>query len=105
MEYDEIREQKLEEIKTEMLRQQEKQKKASEAETHLDEALRLALSPEAKARLANIKLVNKNTYLKVAQGILYLYKSGRVKSKITDEQLKELLRKLSEKKEIQIKRK
>lgn len=105
MEYDDIREQKLQEIKAEMLKQQEKQKKAAEAETQLDEALRLALSPGAKERLANVRIVNKNTYLKVAQGILYLYRTGRVRGKISEEQLKEFLKKISEKKEIRIKRK
>ena len=105
MEYEEIQDQKLKDLRTQAIEQQEKQKKQIDAEMQLEDALKVLLSLEAKARLGNVKLVNKPLYLKAAQVILYLYKTGKATGKISDEQLKELLKKLSEKKEISIKRK
>ncbi len=103
--YNGLREQRMKELKSQLAEQQEKQRKQAEAETQLDDTLKMLLEPEAKARLANVKLVNSQLYLKTAQVILYLYKTGKAAGKINDEQLKELLKKLSEKKEITIKRK
>jgi programmed cell death protein 5 len=67
--------------------------------------MRLVLTPEAKARLGNVKLVNYELYLKAAQTIIYLQKAGQIRGRITEEQLKQLLEKLSAKREITIKRK
>ena len=104
-EYEQLREQKMKELQEKMAEQQERQRKTSEAEMQLEEALKIVLSPEAKTRLANVKLVNRELYLTASQTILYLAKAKKLGGKITDEQLKELLRKLSEKKEVVIKRK
>jgi programmed cell death protein 5 len=83
-------------------RQQEEQ--AMEAQ--LDSLLRSVLTPEAKSRLSNIRLVNKDLYLKMAQSLLYLAKSGQLPGKLDDAQLKSLLEKVREKKrEISITRK
>ena len=101
MEYENIKEQKLKQLKE----QAEQQQKESDAEMQLNEALKMLLEPEAKARLSNVKLVNKELYIKAAQFLLYMVKSGKVKGKIDEQQLKELLKKLSEKREMQIKRK
>ena len=104
-EIEQLREQKMREIQEKYLEQQEKQRKTMEAEMQLNEALKIVLTPEAKTRLGNVKLVNKELYFKAAQTILYLFKAGRISEKIGEGQLKELLKKLSEKKQISIKRK
>ncbi|MDP6670282.1 MAG: DNA-binding protein [archaeon] len=97
-ELDDARQKKMEELR---------QKQAAEAETEqkLDVLVKRLLTEEARARLSNVKLVNKEIYFKAVQTIIYLFNAGQVKGKIDEAQLKELLKKLAEKKEINIKRK
>ena len=84
---------------------EEKNRAAEQRQEQLDTAMRQVLSHEAKTRLGNVKLVNQELYLKAAQAVLYLYQKGQVQGKINEEQLKQLLEKLSAKREIKIKRK
>tara|TARA_Y100000310_G_scaffold327497_1_gene393961 strand:- start:348 stop:656 length:309 start_codon:yes stop_codon:yes gene_type:complete len=98
---DDVKQQKMEELKKRHYQQQADQ----QMEQQLEAMIRQVLTEKAKARLANIKIVNKEVYFKAVQSILYLFKSGGIRGKINEEQLKELLRKLTEKREIKIKRK
>jgi programmed cell death protein 5 len=101
-----IKEKKMQALQQKLAEQQAQQQKEQQAEQQLDDLIRRILTPEAKNRLSNIRLVNKALYLSVAQSLLVLAKSGRLPGKITDEQLKSLLSKAVEnKKEIQIRRK
>lgn len=84
------------------LQQQEAEKKAEE---QIDQLLKTLLDDAAKTRLSNVKLVNKGLYLKAAQAIIYLYRAGKISSKIDEEELKGILSKLNEKREIRIRRK
>jgi programmed cell death protein 5 len=103
---EELKEKKKQALQQKLLEQQAQQQKEAQAEQELDGLLRSVLTPEAKTRLANIRLVNKRLYLSAAQSLLVLAKSGRLPGKITDEQLKALLSKAMEnKKEMQIRRK
>ncbi|MDD5163763.1 MAG: DNA-binding protein [Candidatus ainarchaeum sp.] len=78
--------------------------KQEKIEAELEEGLRMALTQEAKMRLGNVKLVNQELYYKAVQAILYLVKSGRISGKIDEAQIKQLLEKLSVKREISIRR-
>lgn len=100
-----IRAKQLETLKKRAFEQQQAQEEAARAEAQLDETLRFLLSTEAKERLSNVRLANKNLYLKTAQTLLMLYKSGQLNEKISGEQLKKLLEKLSERRETKIVRK
>ena len=101
---EELRERKRQELQRQAEGQENEEARAMEAQ--LDSLLRSVLTPEAKSRLSNIKLVNKELYLKVAQSLLYLAKSGQLQGKIDDGQLKALLEKVKgTKREISIKRK
>ena len=84
------------------LQQQESEKKAEE---QIDSLLKSLLDDAAKTRLANVKLVNKKLYLQAAQSIIYLYRAGKIGSKINEEELKGILSRLNAKREIQIRRK
>lgn len=105
----------LEEIKRKKMQEMQRQAAPSpaeaeqaeaEMEAQLDSMLRSVLTPEAKARLANIRLVNKELYLKVAQSLLYLARAGQLPGKLDDDQLKSLLEKArGQKRDISIKRK
>ena len=87
-----------EEIKQKIIEQQK-------IDQQLDLLMRQLLTDEAKTRVNNIKLVNKELYLTVAQSLLYLQKSGEINGKLGDFELKNLLERLSQKREIKIKRK
>lgn len=64
------------------------------------------LSPEARSRLANIRLTRPEFVEQIELQLIQLAQAGRIKSKITDEQLKQLLKQLSgQKREINITRK
>ena len=89
---EELREKKRQELQRQAEGQEKEEARAMEAQ--LDSLLRSVLTPEAKSRLSNIKLVNKELYLKVAQSLLYLAKSGQLEGKIDDAQLKTLLEKV-----------
>ncbi|MBS3748926.1 MAG: DNA-binding protein [Candidatus Thermoplasmatota archaeon] len=76
--------------------QYEEQKKA---------ILRSILTTDAKQRLSNIKLARPQVGEQIEQQLIMLAQSGRLQQKITDAQLRELLRKIMPKKrDINIKR-
>jgi len=102
--YEQLREQKLKQLRDQATKQQGAREKEFQAEMQIDDALRIILTSEAKTRLSNVKLVNKEMYLKVSRLLLYLYKNGQIQGKITDKQMKEALAKMTEKREIKIKR-
>ena len=79
--------------------------KLIQLEMQINAALRQILTPEAKQRLSNIKLVNRERYYAIAQSLLTLYRAGRITKKLTDEELKALLLNSSSKREINIRRK
>ncbi|MFH1663321.1 MAG: DNA-binding protein [archaeon] len=102
---EEIKEKKANELKerySEEIKQQERQ---IELENQIDSAMKLVLAEEARARLSNVRLVNRELYLKAAQSLIYLYKTGKVQGKVQEKELKKLLEQLSAKREISIKRK
>ncbi len=102
---EEIKQKKINELKEKYSHQMEEQNRRTDLENQIESALKLVLTENAKTRLYNVKLVNRELYLKTAQNLIYLYKSGQINEKIGDIQLKNLLEKLSAKREINIKRK
>jgi programmed cell death protein 5 len=64
------------------------------------------LTPEARNRLVNLRLTKPDFVNQIELQLIQLAQSGNVKDKISDSQLKELLKRLSGKKrEINIRRK
>lgn len=94
-------EKNIEEDNQQLIKQLQEQMKA---EQQLNQMLSMLLDSNAKARLSNIKLANKNLYLKAVQTIISLYNMGHLKGRMSDDDLKALLEKLSAKREIKIKR-
>ena len=97
MDYEEMKKKKMEELQKRQLEE--------EAEIKISSMLRSLLDEEARTRLGNVKLVNKELYLKAVQAIFYLQRAGQLQGKIGEEELKQLLDKMRSKKEIVIKRK
>jgi programmed cell death protein 5 len=68
-------------------------------------ALKQILTPEARQRLTNIRMVKPEFADQVEVQLIQLAQSGRIKVPITDDQLKEALARLqSQRKEIRIRR-
>ena len=101
MDYEEIKRQKMEELKQRQLKEQQR----DEREAKIATVTRSLLEEKAMERLNNVKIVNKELYLKVIQLVLYLQRAGQLQGKIGDEELKQLLEKIRNKKEIKITRK
>jgi programmed cell death protein 5 len=105
-EAEEIRAKKLEELKERMAHQQEEAEMQQRMEAQLDMVLRNILTPEAKARLSNVRLVNYEKYLQIAQGLVNMAKQGKLPAKINEDQLRALLSQVSpQKKAFTIQRK
>ena len=68
--------------------------------------MRVALTSEARQRLANIRMVKPDVAHAIEEYIIQLVSSGRIKRTIDDEQLKELLTTIqgTAKKEFKIRR-
>jgi programmed cell death protein 5 len=95
-----IRRKKLLELQKRLLEERRK----AQVELQKQLALRSILTPKARQRLTNIKLVRPQFAEQLELQLIQAAQSGRVKTPITDEQLKELLAYLQKRKrEISIK--
>lgn len=56
------------------------------------------LTPEARSRLANIKIAKPEYAVQIENLLIQLAQSGQLKQEISDAQLKQILGKISEKK-------
>ncbi len=77
-------------------------------EQQMEQALRQLIleimEKPARERMANLKLVKPQLALQLEMYLGQLHQAGQLRSKITDAQLVSILKKLSEKREIRIKR-
>ena len=68
-------------------------------------ALRMALTSEARQRLANVKMVRPDLASSIEEYVIQLASSGKLKRAVDDEQVKQMLAALQEKKrEMKIRR-
>ncbi len=77
---------------------QEELERQKQLKSQIQMILMQVLEPDARERLNNIKLTKPEFAGAVEQQLITLAQSGRLKNKITDAQLKELLRQLAPKK-------
>jgi len=86
--------------------QMQQQQMQQEMEAQKRQIMMQILTPEARSRLANIRLTKPEFVEQIEIQLIQLGQSGRLKGKITDEQLKVLLQQISgQKREINISRK
>jgi programmed cell death protein 5 len=108
-ELDDIRKKKLLELQQKQMLSQEadeEEAQKKEFEEQKKAFLRRILTTEARERLGRIKVARPEIVENIENQIIMLAQSGRLKSKINDEQLREILSKLIPKKrDIKIKRK
>jgi programmed cell death protein 5 len=101
-----IRKKKLRELQEQAQSQQDfQEEQQQEFEEQKKQAMRAILSDEARERLGRIKAARPELAENLENQLIMLAQSGRLKNKITDEQLKELLAKLlPQKRDITIRR-
>ncbi len=98
-ELEEIRRKKLLELQREKLEELQKQQEIQkQLEAQKKAILRVILEPEARERLARVKLAYPEVAEAVENQLVYLAQSGRIGTKITDEMLKEILKRAMPKK-------
>ncbi len=93
----------LEKLKRERLRKMQQgsnQQKMQEeqARQQLKKIASQILTKEAKSRLANIRIAKPDMASTIELRLVQLYRMGSINEKITDEQLKNMLKKLQENK-------
>ncbi len=92
---DEIRQRKLAEMQRRMEDEKEREAAAKDAQIQKQLILRSILTPDARSRLTNLKL-SRPEYAQAIEGqLINLAQSGNLRGKVTDAQLKDILRKLA----------
>jgi programmed cell death protein 5 len=100
-----IRKRKLIELQQRLLQEQETAEERKKFEMEKQAILRRILTPEARQRLTNLKMVKPEFASQLELQLIQIVQQGRVSIPIDDEQLKEILRRLQiGKKEIRIRR-
>jgi programmed cell death protein 5 len=89
-----IRQKKMASLREQALREQAEEQAAAEAQAQKETILRQILTPEARQRLTNIKMVKPQFAEQIEMQLIQLASTGRLKSRVTDEQLKTLLQQL-----------
>lgn len=106
-ELEELRRRRLLELQRqkelEELRKQEEMRRQYEAQKQA--ILRTILEPEARERLARLKLAHPEIAEAVETQLVYLAQAGKIQSKITDNMLVEILKRAQKKRETKIVRK
>jgi programmed cell death protein 5 len=86
--------------------QMQQQQMQQEMEAQKKQLIMQILTPEARSRLANLRLTKPEFVEQIELQLIQLAQNGRLQGKITDEQLKVLLKQLSgQKRDINITRK
>jgi programmed cell death protein 5 len=93
-ELDAIRKRKLAQLQEQALQDQAQEQAAAEAQAQKDAVLRRILTPEARARLSNIRMVKPQFAEQIEIQLIQLAGAGRLRGQVTDEQLKKLLKQL-----------
>lgn len=107
---EELRRKRMQELQQQVAAQQAASQEQEQAQKQLEaqkrQAMMQILTPEARSRLANLRLTRPEMVEQIELQLIQLAQMGRVKSKITDDQLKQLLKNLvGQKREINITRK
>ena len=69
-------------------------REAQERKMMRDAALRMALTSEARQRLANVRMVRPDLANSIEEYVIQLASSGKLRSAVNDEQVKQLLAQL-----------
>ena len=100
-----LRQKKMAELQQQAQQQAAQEEKAKQFEMQKQSVLRQILTPEARDRLANIKLANPQMAEGVEMQLIQLAQSGRLQGVIDDAMLRNILAQIApQKREITIRR-
>ncbi len=100
-----IRRRRYSDLQRAAMDEQRQSESRRQFEAQKQAALKQILTPEARQRLTNIRMVKPEFADQVEVQLIQLAQSGRIKVPITDDQLKDALARLqSQRKEIRIRR-
>lgn len=104
-ELEEIRRRKAQELQARLEEQRRQEELRAQLEAQKAALLRQILTPEARARLTNIKMTRPEVAEQLELQLIQLAQAGRIERPVTDEELKEALSQLyGRKREIRIRR-
>jgi len=102
---EELRRKKMLELQARAAEAQRQEELRRQYEVQKKLALQQILTPDARSRLANIRAAKPEFAEQIEIQLIQLAQSGRISSQITDAQLKEILRRVQDKKrDIKIRR-
>jgi len=93
-EIDEIRRRRMLELQQRIAQEQQRAQAMQQIEMQKQAILRRILTPEARRRLNNLKMVKPEFANQLELQLIQLVQAGKVQTPITDEQLKEILMRL-----------
>jgi len=100
-----LRRKRLMELQQQMLQEQQRAEAQRRLELQKQALIRRILTPKARQRLANLKMVRPEFASQLELQLIQIAQQGRIGLPITDEQLKEILRRLQRsRREIRIRR-
>lgn len=100
-----LRKRRLLELQQNLVQEQQQVEAQRRVELQKQALMRRILTPEARQRLANLKMVRPDFAAQLELQLIQIAQQGRIKLPIDDDQLKEILTKLqSNRKEIRIRR-
>jgi len=100
-----IRQRRYSDLQRSAMEEQRQAEARRQFDSQKQAALKLILTPEARQRLTNIRMVKPEFAEQVEVQLIQLAQTGRIRVPISDDQLKEALAKLqSQRKEIRIRR-
>jgi len=104
-ELEELRRRRLLELQKRLAQEQQEAEMRRRLEIQKQALLRRILTPEARQRLTNLKMVRPEFTSQLENQLIQIAQQGRIDLPITDEQLKGILRRLqSTRREIRIRR-
>ena len=100
-----LRQKRMQEVQAQQSNQAAQEERAQQFENQKQSILRQILTPEARDRLANIKLANPEQANMIEMQLIQIAQSGRLQSVITDAMLRDILQKITpQQREIKIER-
>jgi len=104
-ELEELRRRRTNELQRRLVQEQERIQMQQQIEMQKQAVLRQILTPEARQRLNNLKMVKQEYTEQLELQLIQLAQTGKINIPITDEQLKEILVRLqSRRRDIKIRR-